>query len=221
MMKKLNWSQLEEKLNAKQIYWSFNPAASPWWGGFFERLVRSVKELLRRMLGKAKITRKELENCLATISNTINNRPLTALTEDNDDLIPLTPFMFMRDLPISGLPERELITSKDLQGAYKKIQFLKKALRERFRKEYLSNLIQMKNETKSTPKVGDIVLVGFDNKKRFSWPLGKIVELYPGRDGHARVAKVKTLNGSLTRPLQRLYPLEIPSPILRSRNKLR
>jgi hypothetical protein len=36
--------------------------------------------------------------------------------------------------------------------------------------------------------------------------------LIPGKDGRVRVAKVKTKNGALMRPLQRLYPLEIPCP---------
>lgn len=174
--------------------------------------MRSVKELLRRMLGTAKITRRQLESCLASVSCTINNRPLTTLTEDQDDLIPLTPFMFMRDLPIPGLPERELMVSKDYQEGYRKLQMLKKGLKERFRKEYLSNLVQHRSENcAEPPEVGDVVLVGQDNKKRFCWPLGRIVELYPGKDGICRVAKVKTRMGTLVRPTKRLYPLEVPN----------
>jgi len=214
MMKILNWkkSKLEERLHRKQIKWTFNPPSAPWWGGFWERLVRSVKDLLRRMLGTAKLSKGQLISCLASVSYAINNRPLTTLTEDDEDLFPLTPAMFMRDLPVSGLPERELISSRDLQSSYQKIIDLKRALRERFRKEYLANLVQRQNEKKTCPpKVNDVVLVGQENKKRYEWPLGIIVELYPGRDGQVRVARVKTKNGFLVRPLQRLYPLEVPT----------
>ncbi|XP_021959017.1 uncharacterized protein LOC110854896 [Folsomia candida] len=213
LMKKLNWIKLEELLQVKKINWTLNPPSSPWWGGWWERLVRSVKELLRRMLGTAKLTRKELESCMASISYTINNRPLTTLTEDDEALIPLTPAMFMKDLPVAGLPEHDLIVGRTIGESYKKIQNLKRALRERFRKEYLANLVQHRSEKKTpTPEVGDVVLVGQDNKKRFEWPLGRILEVYPGRDGNVRVAKVKTKLGSLLRPLQRLYPLEVPHP---------
>ncbi|XP_021947059.1 uncharacterized protein LOC110845007 [Folsomia candida] len=213
LMKKLDWTRLEKNLNLKRIMWTYNPATAAWWGGWWERLVRTVKDLLRKMIGSAKLTMKELEKCLASVSYTINNRPLTTLTEDCEDLIPLTPAMFMKDLPISGLPERDEITSKDLIHAYQKIVNLKKALRDRFRKEYLGQLVQMKNNKNSPkPEVGDVVLVGYDNKKRFEWPLGKILELCPGKDGKVRVVKVKTATGILTRPLQRLYPLEIHSP---------
>jgi len=121
LIKKLDWAKLEGALNLKQIVWTFNPPSAPWWGGWFERLIKSVKELLRRMLGTAKITRRELESCLASISYAINNRPLTTLNEDKEELRPLTPFMFMNDLPVGDLPEREKITGRDLQESYKKI----------------------------------------------------------------------------------------------------
>ena len=39
-------------------------------------------------------------------------------------------------------------------------------------------------------KVGDVVLVIHPAAPRGRLPLGRIVEVYPGRDGHTRVAKV-------------------------------
>ncbi|GFX52252.1 integrase catalytic domain-containing protein [Trichonephila clavipes] len=36
-----------------------------WWGGFYERLVRTVKELLRRTLGKIIFTYEELLTIVA------------------------------------------------------------------------------------------------------------------------------------------------------------
>lgn len=39
--------------------------------------------------------------------------------------------------------------------------------------------------------------------------LGLLIEIYPGRDNHARVAKVKTAFGMKIRPFQKLYPLDI------------
>jgi len=173
------------------------------------------------MLGMAKLTRKELDLCLASVSCTINNRPLTTLNEDARDLIPLTPAMFIKDLPVAGLPERELIVAKDLQNGYKKLQDLKKALQERFRKEYLGNLVQMKSDNRvQALEVGDVVLVGADNKKRYQWPLGRIIELIPGTDNKIRVAKIKTSGGIFTRPLQRLYPLEVSNHIVKDLNPL-
>jgi hypothetical protein len=202
-----------KKLYVDKINWIFNPPTAAWWGGWWERLVRTLKDLLRRMIGTAELTKKELEKCLASISHTINNRPLTTVTEDPDDLAPLTPSMLLRDLPVAGLPEGEVIGATRLRENYKKIRNLRRSLNNRFKKEYLSQLVQNKNEVKtSPPEVGDVVLVGSNDGKRFEWPLGRIIELHPGQDKQVRVAKVKTASGFLVRPLQRLYPLEVTTP---------
>lgn len=42
-------------------------------------------------------------------------------------------------------------------------------------------------------------------------PIGRIIELIPGRDGKIRTVKLKTQNGTVLRPVQRIYPLEIQS----------
>ncbi|GFU65004.1 hypothetical protein TNCV_2852061 [Trichonephila clavipes] len=48
-----------------------------------------------------------------------------------------------------------------------------------------------------------------DNSKRLNWPLGRVIELYPGKDGIERVAKIRVVNGIVIKSLQRLYPLEM------------
>ncbi|GFX67870.1 DUF5641 domain-containing protein [Trichonephila clavipes] len=48
-----------------------------------------------------------------------------------------------------------------------------------------------------------------NNSKRLNWPFGRVIELYPGKDGIKRVAKLRVANGFLIRPLQKRYPLEI------------
>lgn len=59
-------------------------------------------------------------------------------------------------------------------------------------------------------KVGDVALIGEDNTPRQSWRLGRIEELFPGRDGLVRSCAVRTSSGTvLRRPIQLLYPLEI------------
>ncbi|GFU77686.1 DUF5641 domain-containing protein [Trichonephila clavipes] len=89
---------------------------------------------------------------------------------------------------------------------------LLKDLRQRFRNEYLSQLIQKHNEKESRdPQIGEVVLVGDDNKKRLFWALAKIIELIPGRDGKIRTVRLKTQHGKMLRPIQRIYPLEIRS----------
>ncbi|GBN24844.1 hypothetical protein AVEN_97725-1 [Araneus ventricosus] len=46
---------------------------------------------------------------------------------------------------------------------------------------------------------------------RINWPLGIVIEVLHGADGHSRVAKVRTADGEKLRPFQKLYSLEISS----------
>jgi hypothetical protein len=140
----------------------------------------------------------------------MNERPLTYISDDPDDLRPLTPAMFMRDLPVAVLPEVD-VTESTLRINLKKIQKLRAELRSRFRKEYLSQLVSRAKGKKSSIPLGpdDVVLVEMDNCKRVDWPMGVVLEVYPGKDNNVRVAKLKTTKGVLVRPIQRLFPLEI------------
>jgi len=60
-------------------------------------------------------------------------------------------------------------------------------------------------------QVGDIVLVSEDNVSRGKWPLARVAEVHPGRDGLVRTATVRTEKSVLNRPVQRLHRLEIAS----------
>ena len=57
--------------------------------------------------------------------------------------------------------------------------------------------------------VGSMVLIREEGKPRLSWPLGRVTELFPGKDGLVRAVKLKTQKGHLTRAVQKLHKLEI------------
>ena len=63
-------------------------------------------------------------------------------------------------------------------------------------------------ETVKDLKNGDVVLALEKDLPRGKCPLGRIVEMYPGRDGHTRVAKVQCGERTLVRPIHKLVPLE-------------
>lgn len=229
LFKRIDWSRIADIYGCQQIRWIFNPPTAAWWGGWWERLVGLVKNLLKRMLGNARLNQDQLRTCLCQVENLLNERPLTVVTEDQEDLIPLTPAMFMRGISFASFPESHDIQA-DLSSAYRRRQQILNELKTRFRNEYLSMLVQKSTEKKPksnlspAPKVGDIVLVGSDDKRRVMWPLAVIIELIPGRDGIARTAKVKTQNGIMLRPVQRLYSLEVGTAaeanVLRNQNQL-
>ncbi len=210
LFKLIDKEKLEKECNVQKIRWNFNPPAAPWWGGFFERLVRLVKEPLRKMLGQSVVNFDQLELLLMEISWIINNRPLTTLTEDPDDLEPLTPSMFLRGTKNATFPESGEISSKMLQKEWRQIQDFKERIQSRFRREYLGQLVEHKKTNKSSLiNVGDIVLVENDKKKRYQWPMGRVLEIIISPDGETRIVKVKTKTGCINRPLRRLFPLEM------------
>jgi len=145
-----------------------------------------------------------LETVLCEVEEVCNSRPLTCVS-----VVPLTPSMFLMDLKIAGVPDLERIDEKSLDRRVKYRQQLRRDLRERFCFEYLGKLIHQHHLKKCSIGVGEVVLIGEDNKKRLDWKLGRVLELFPGRDGISRVAKLKAAYGQVTRPAQRLYPLEM------------
>ncbi|GFY16477.1 integrase catalytic domain-containing protein [Trichonephila clavipes] len=94
-LKNLDWDKIMKETDIKPIKWKFNPPTAAWWGGWWERLVRVIKELLKRTLGKAILTYEELLTVLCDCEAVVNSRPLTYVSEDPNDLIPLTPSLFL------------------------------------------------------------------------------------------------------------------------------
>jgi len=48
--------EIKRYLTDKQVDWEFIVEKAPWWGGFWERLVRSIKNCLKKNLGSATLT---------------------------------------------------------------------------------------------------------------------------------------------------------------------
>ncbi|UYV77957.1 hypothetical protein LAZ67_15003031 [Cordylochernes scorpioides] len=214
IFKRLDWIRIERETSIKRIQWIFIPPSAPWWGGFWERMVRTIKEMLIKMLGHRKLKYVQLQTALCEIESIINNRPLTYVSEDDNDLKPLTPNEFLQNGPESSFPEFENLKPEMLHTRYRELGQLKRELKQRFLKEYLGALIQKsENIDRRQLKVGDVVLIGQENLKRMFWPKGRIVNLIPGKDGRVRAAHVKTSTGTLIRALQRLHPLEISSKV--------
>ena len=210
MLKELNWEKITKECLLKKITWRFNPPAAPWFGGFFERLVGLVKDLLKKNLGNSKLNREQLDTLIVECEDIINQRPLTYLGE-NDNIIALTPAMFINNVFEFRKNDLNLINEKSARQCYRSAQNIREQFTNRFKTEYL-NLLMECNHPKNVKelKAGDIVLVGTDQQKRIHWPLARVLETYTGVDGVQRVAKVKVLGGGeLVRPYRKLYPLEL------------
>ncbi|GFX79547.1 integrase catalytic domain-containing protein [Trichonephila clavipes] len=210
LYQKVNLEKLKNVEELNPISWKFIPPQAPWWGGFWERLIELVKRTLRKTLGKTSLNHEEMYTVLCDCESLINSRPLTYVTDDVEDLKPLTPAMFLQDIREVGVPELDQIDENKLNKRLVYRNRIQNDLRKRFRVEYLGQLRETRNiKRESTLSEGDIALVGDDHTKRLNWNLGKILKLYPGKDKKVRVAQVKTKFGSFLRPVQKLYLLEV------------
>ena len=104
--------EVRNHMELKQIKWSFNTPKAPWQGGFFERLLKSVKRCLKKILGQSCVTYEELLTVLTEIECVLNSRPLTYVsTEDLEE--PLTPSHLICGRRILSVPSEYVADRKD------------------------------------------------------------------------------------------------------------
>ncbi|KMQ86716.1 hypothetical protein RF55_14240 [Lasius niger] len=91
-----------------RVMWRFNPPAAPHFDGLWEAAVKSTKHHLRRVIGDTMLTYEEMVTLLTQIEACLNSRPLSALTDDPEDLSALTPGHLLIGAPLTALPELSL-----------------------------------------------------------------------------------------------------------------
>jgi hypothetical protein len=206
-----NQDQIHNNLSQRKIKWNFNPPTASHMGGVWERVIRSIRKILRAMLGNQVITDEVLRTTMSEVQNILNSRPLTPLSNDVTDMEALTPnhLLLLRSnmsLPIG------LCSSEDeySRRRWKQVQYLASVFWRRWVKEFLPTLQQRQKwfGPKRNLQDGDLVLVLDDETPRGRWPLGRITEVHYGRDGLVRSVKVFTRGIVLTRPINKLCFLE-------------
>ena len=90
-MKEWNKDKIESDLAQKKIVWKFNPH----FGGIWERLVQSCKKVMIAILDNRSLTDEVLSTTMCLVEQTLNARPLTAVSDDPEDLTALTPNHFL------------------------------------------------------------------------------------------------------------------------------
>lgn len=206
--------QLLTTFSANRLRWNFIPPRSPWWGGWWERLVRSVKGALKKSVGKRCLVRAELETVLHEVEGCVNSRPLTFLSDEACEASPLTPSHFLIGKSNIYEPDEPI---QPVSGTHEDLvqrKLLKDELLDRFwnlwSNEYIRGLPGWRGSDKESQiQKNSLVLIREDGWPRMTWPLGVVIEVYPGRDGVIRSCKVKTQRGEFVRAVQRLHVLEV------------
>ncbi|XP_045769764.1 uncharacterized protein LOC123870481 [Maniola jurtina] len=208
-----NRSQIGHDLARRGITWLFDPPACPSWGGLFEAAVKSAKTHLKRTIGETTLTFEELSTVFCKIEAVLNSRPLCPLSSDPNDLEVLTPGHFLIGQPLTALPEYPFQDEKTYKlSRFQLLQQLSQRIWHRWHLEYLHTLQQRLKWTDPAvpPKVGDLVLLKEDNAPPLQWRRGRIVALYPGKDGVVRLADVRVAKGTvLQRAISKLSRLPL------------
>ncbi|XP_070378097.1 uncharacterized protein [Dermacentor albipictus] len=76
-----------------------------WWGGFWERVVRSVKTSLKKVLGNSYCNFEELTTILTEIEAVINSTPLIYVYMEASEPEPLAPSHFLVGKRLTTLPD--------------------------------------------------------------------------------------------------------------------
>ncbi|XP_067025655.1 uncharacterized protein [Acropora muricata] len=231
LARQFNHPEIRADLERDKIEWKFNLEMAPWWDGFFERMVVSPKQCLKKTLGNARLSFDELSTLLTEVESALNSRPLTYEYNEVDEEV-LTPPHLIYGRRIKSLPD-EIVEPDDAlnhESSSERFKYLSTKLAHlwnRWRKEYLVNLREFHRNKLGRPErivqAGDVVVVYEEDKKRGEWKLGVVESLVAGKDGIVRGAQVRVITKGkpvhLSRPVQKVYPLEIRSKGEGARNK--
>ncbi|KAM7287714.1 uncharacterized protein ISCGN_031405 [Ixodes scapularis] len=125
-----------------RITWKFIVERAAWWGGFWDRMVRTVKTCLRKVLGKDRYNFEKLTTILHEVEAIVNSRPLTFLHASSGEQEVLTPAHFLTGKRLTSLPtlcepDTKIDTSNDLTRLWKHHQRQLDHFWTRWRRKYL------------------------------------------------------------------------------------
>ncbi|KAG8233722.1 hypothetical protein J437_LFUL019192 [Ladona fulva] len=109
------FESLSKCITISSVYaWSdstvhFNPPAAAHFGGLWEANMKVAKNILRRIIGERSLTFEELSTVFARVEATLNSLPLTALSNDPNELEALSPGHLLIGAPLFSTPDSTTI----------------------------------------------------------------------------------------------------------------
>ncbi|XP_025995820.2 uncharacterized protein LOC105202869 [Solenopsis invicta] len=197
----------------EKIKWHFIPARAPHFGGLWEAAVKACKTHFYKTAAEAAMTFEEASTLVAQIVAILNSRPITALSDDPNDLSFLSPGHFLIGDALTSYPEGDVLEIKvNRLSRWQMVERIRQHFWKRWSSEYLLNL-QRRNKWLSNTgpqiKVGQLVVCREDGLPPLKWALGRVQSVYPGMDGVVRTATIRTATGEYKRPAAKLCILPV------------
>ena len=206
----LESSNVHSAMLKYNIDWHFNPPAASHQGGVWERVIRTVRKVLYALTQDRVMNDEALHSFIVEVEQILNSRPITPLSSDPADDLPLTPKMLLTGRLHSELPLGQFIKADGYRKSWKLIQLLADQFWSQWLKLYIPCLQKQQKWFKPCRNfaVGDIVLIVDDRCRRGSWPKGIVKEVFSDKEGRVRRVRVETSSSSLTRDIRNLSLLE-------------
>lgn len=206
-----NKSNIEKHMTHHEIEWHFNPPYASHMGGVWERMIRSARTILKALAREQILTDEQLQTLMAEAERIMNDRPITPVSSDPNDSPALTPSMLLLMKSNTSIPQGVFV-KEDVYAKrwWRQVQYLANVFWRRWIREYLPSLQarQKWQRAKTDIRTGDVVLVAEANTPRGQWPLGRVIDVKVGRDGHVRSCVIKTHTSQIRRPVTKLCLLE-------------
>jgi len=188
------------------IEFLFSPAYTPHCNGVTERMVRSMKTSLKHVISDGLLTDDEFHTAAKKVQAILNSRPLGYFGTQPEDITPLTPAHFLADKALKDITIDA--SHLDHKSRYKLVQHTLDDAWKRFQKEVIPKLNVINKWTKQhgNLEVGDVVVV-MDAEETGKFPLGLVIETFPGSDGLVRIVKVRIRGHETKRHAARLMLL--------------
>ena len=209
--------EFQSYLTEHNIEWKYILECSPWWGGFYERLMRTIKTPLKKILGKSRMNVDEITTILKEVEAQVNSRPLCSPSDEPYEQNYLTPATFLIGRNTMNMPLKPRITTKlrfpqrELNNLLKQQRKYLDSIWQTWSKEYLRNLnpVNSKINDSDCVKEGELVLVANQNLPKTVWEVGVVTKVKESKDGRIRTVYLNTPKGHMARSVQHLSRLEV------------
>ena len=147
VIRRIDHSKVVKYCSERQIdfQWIFNPPLSPWMGGAWESLIKTVKRLLKAITLDWIFTEEALYTFSCETEFIVNQRPLTAISDNIRVYDVLTTNHFIIGETNANLTTGQFDNSQtNYRKKWKNVEAATNMLWNRWRKEYLPTLRQCK-----------------------------------------------------------------------------
>ena len=209
-LKKWNHADVQNRLADARIQWHFNPPASSHQGGAWERMIRTIRQILSSLIEKNVMNDETLNTVFCEVEKILNDRPITRVPSESGDLRALTPndLLLLKKNPCTSLVDTTEKSNARIRWKY--AQSLANQFWSRWIREYLPTLQSRQKWLRKMRnlKVGDLVLVVDFNLPRGSWKKGLVTEVFEDNLGCVRRVMLKLENGVIMRDVRKLCLLD-------------